>query len=319
MIEVHDLSRRFGKRLVIDRLSFGVERGEIVGFLGPNGAGKTTTLRMLSGYLPCSRGRILIGGWDMARQAMEVRRRIGYLPETTPLYVDMRVDEYLRFRARLKGVTRARIGERLEAVKKRCGLEQEGRRIIGQLSKGFRQRVGLADALIHDPDLLILDEPTLGLDPNQVRELRALIKELAQTHTILLSSHQLQEVEMLCHRVLILHAGRIVAADTPAALRAQRGGLVVVELCPAPEDGVRALAALPGVRSVASNPLEDGGIRCALTCEARRDVRPEVFALAAAKAWRLRELTRKESSLEEVFAGLTCTEEADALPEDKAS
>ena len=200
--------------MAVDDVSFEVARGEIVGFLGPNGAGKTTTMRILACYLPATGGAVNVAGYDVFRDSIEVRRRIGYLPENVPLYPEMRVDEYLNYRARLKGVPPKKRRKRVDEVKGLCGLKDVGRRIIGQLSKGFRQRVGLAESMVHDPDLLILDEPTIGLDPNQIRQVRELIKGLAPRHTILISTHILPEVEMTCQRVLIIHRGRIVASDT---------------------------------------------------------------------------------------------------------
>src|SRR5438552_5023708 len=205
MIEVANLTERYAGVTAVSNLSFTVARGEIVGLLGPNGAGKSTTMRILACYLPATSGTVRVAGLDVFRHSDEVRRRIGYMPENNPLHFDMRVREYLRFRARLKGLPLKRSRQRVDTVMEQCSLTDVARRIIGQLSKGFRQRVGLADALVHEPELIILDEPTIGLDPNQIRSVRQLIKDLGQKHTLLLSTHILPEVEMTCSRVLILH------------------------------------------------------------------------------------------------------------------
>src|SRR5690242_17224078 len=215
MIEVANLTKRYAGHTAVSNISFSVRRGEIVGLLGPNGAGKSTTMRILSCYLPASSGTVRVAGLDVFRDSVEVRRRIGYMPENNPLHFDMRVREYLKFRARLKGLGRKRSRERVDIVLEQCSLTDVSHRIVGQLSKGYRQRVGLADALVHEPELIILDEPTIGLDPNQIRAVRQLIKGLAVAHTVLISTHILPEVEMTCSSVVILHEGRILAADTP--------------------------------------------------------------------------------------------------------
>src|SRR5215467_12469091 len=215
MIEVANLTKRYAGRTAVSNISFTVERGEIVGLLGHNGAGKSTTMRILSCFLPATSGTVRVAGLDIFSQSEEVRRRIGYMPENNPLHADMRVKEYLKFRARLKGLSRRRSRERVDIVMEQCGLSEVARRIIGQLSKGYRQRVGLADALIHEPEMIILDEPTIGLDPNQLRSVRQLIKGLGGSHTVLISTHNLPEAEMTCNRVVIMYAGKILAADTP--------------------------------------------------------------------------------------------------------
>src|SRR5271170_161113 len=219
MIEVTNLTKRYAGHTAVNDISFHVARGEIVGLLGPNGAGKSTTMRILSCFLPATSGTVRVGGLDVFSDSEEVRRRIGYMPENNPLHFEMRVREYLKFRARLKGLGWRRSRERVDTVMEQCGLTDVQKRIIGQLSKGYRQRVGLADALVHEPELIILDEPTIGLDPNQIRSVRQLIKDLGRRHTVLLSSHILPEVEMTCNRVLIMRAGRILAADTPENLQ----------------------------------------------------------------------------------------------------
>jgi ABC-2 type transport system ATP-binding protein len=224
MIAVTDLTKRYAGRTAVAGISFTVARGEIVGLLGPNGAGKSTTMRILSCFLPATSGTVRVAGFDVFHQSEEVRRRIGYMPENNPLYPEMRVREYLKFRARLKGLDWRRSRERVTTVMEQCGLTEVGRRIIGQLSKGYKQRVGLADALVHEPELIILDEPTIGLDPHQIRAVRQLIKSLAQKHTVLISTHILPEAEMTCNRMLIMYDGKILAADTPDNLQRLMAG-----------------------------------------------------------------------------------------------
>src|SRR5580765_6952928 len=219
MIEVANLTKRYAGRTALSNISFTVNRGEIVGLLGPNGAGKSTTMRILSCFLPATSGTVRVGGRDVFHDSTEVRRRIGYMPENNPLHLEMRVQEYLKFRARLKGMSRARTRERVDAVMQQCSLTDVNKRIIGHLSKGYRQRVGLADALVHEPELIILDEPTIGLDPSQIHAVRQLIKDLGKNHTVLISTHNLPEAEMSCNRVLILYEGKILAADTPENLQ----------------------------------------------------------------------------------------------------
>ncbi|MCS6771363.1 MAG: ATP-binding cassette domain-containing protein [Kiritimatiellae bacterium] len=309
MIEVSHLTKRYPGRVAVDDVSFTVSPGEIVGFLGPNGAGKTTTMRILAGYLPPTSGSVRVADLDVADHPVEVRRRIGYLPENCPLYLDMRVDEYLRFRARLKGVPRNRLKQRLQEVKERCGIADSGNRIIGQLSKGYRQRVGLAEALVHDPDLLILDEPTIGLDPNQIRSVRELIASLADRHTILLSSHILHEVEMLCRRVLIIHRGRLVASDSTDRLRNRLAGesAIAIEWKAPREEAEAALRSLPGVLEV---QVADAGdwLKMSVRAAKNEDPRPEIGALSAARGWPLRELHLEAATLEDVFVALTRSE-----------
>ena len=307
MIHVSHLTKRYPGRLAVDDLSFDVDAGEIVGFLGPNGAGKTTTMRILTGYLPATGGIVRVAGHDISTHPMEARKRIGYLPENCPLYHDMRVDEYLKYRARLKGVASKRVRGRVDEVKQQCGLTEVGRRVIGHLSKGFRQRVGLAESLVHEPDLLILDEPTIGLDPNQIRQVRELIKDLAARHTILLSTHILPEVELICRRVLILREGKIVASDTPDGLRARQGGGAVRAVVRGPEEAVvAALRAVEGVESVSAT-CEGEWVTCELLGE-RPELGEAVFQVVAANGWTLRELGTARQTLEDVFVNLTRTE-----------
>jgi ABC-2 type transport system ATP-binding protein len=221
MIEVEGLTKRYGDFTAVENISFRVEKGEIVAFLGPNGAGKTTTMRVITGFLPATEGTVSVSGFDVFEESMQVKKRIGYLPEHPPVYNDMTVGEYLKFVAKIKGVARGDRSGAMERVMRRCGLKGTERKLIGKMSKGYKQRVGLAQAMIHNPDVLILDEPTIGLDPKQIIEIRELIKSLSKEHTIILSTHILQEVTMICQRVLIIHQGRIVADDTLESLTAQ--------------------------------------------------------------------------------------------------
>jgi len=307
MIKVEHLTKRFVNCTAVDDISFEVDRGEIVGLLGPNGAGKTTTMRVLTGYHPASAGRVSVAGFDVFSRSIDVRGHIGYLPESVPLYPELRVDEYLRFRARLKQVRGRNVRRRVNEVKELCGLKDMGRRIIGQMSKGYRQRVGLAEALVHDPDLLILDEPTIGLDPNQIRQVRELIKGLSDRHTILLSTHILPEVEMTCGRVLILNKGKIVASDKPGQLRRlMKGGTsVVAELWADCDEIERALSELSEIKRVAVSAQEHGWCRAQIECLKDEDMRAAVFDLAVKNNWKLRELRMESKSLEDIFVSLT--------------
>jgi ABC-2 type transport system ATP-binding protein len=306
MISVSHLTKKYADRVAVNDVSFEVGRGEVLGFLGPNGAGKTTTMRVLTGFLPPTGGSVKVGGFDVTTHPLEVRRRIGYLPESCPLYPEMRVDEYLDFRGRLKGVGGSLLRKRVGEAKELCGIADVGRRIVGQLSKGYRQRVGLAETLIHDPELLILDEPTIGLDPNQIRQVRSLISDLARRHTILLSTHILSEVEMTCRRVLIINRGRIVASDTPGSLRAHLAGRgrVRAEIA-GPVDAVTAaLKAVPGAEEVEVEGEGDWR-RYAIVCDRQADPRQAVYEAVVRGGWALRELRQEEKSLEDVFVALT--------------
>jgi len=307
MIAVTDLTKRYAGRTAVAGISFTVARGEIVGLLGPNGAGKSTTMRILSCFLPATSGTVRIAGFDVFHQSEEVRRRIGYMPENNPLYPEMRVREYLKFRARLKGLNRRRSRERVTTVMEQCGLTEVGRRIIGQLSKGYKQRVGLADALVHEPELIILDEPTIGLDPNQIRSVRQLIKSLAQKHTVLISTHILPEAEMTCNRMLIMYDGKILAADTPDNLqRLMAGSSQIIAEIAAPAEVLReALSQMPGIEQFDVSSSEGEFQRCALTPHDGYDLRPAIFALALEHGWTLRELTRSRHSLEDIYVQVT--------------
>jgi ABC-2 type transport system ATP-binding protein len=310
MIKVENLTKRYAGHTAIKDLSFEVEKGEIVGFLGPNGAGKTTTMRILASFMPPTAGRASIAGFDVFEQSLQARAHLGYMPENVPLYNDMRVTEYLDYRAALKGVPHRRVGERVGDVKELCGLKDVERKLIATLSKGYRQRVGLADALLHEPDLLILDEPTIGLDPNQIRQVRDLIKNLGKQHTILLSTHILPEVEMTCSRVIIVHRGKIEASDTPENLLRQirQAGGVTVEAKVGKDDGASELRKISGVRDVTTD--EDGDWKVfSLRVESGVDVRAEVYQLATTRRWTLRELSLRKATLEDVFVEITHQDE----------
>jgi len=309
MIKVENLTKRYAGFTAIKDLSFEVGKGEIVGFLGPNGAGKSTTMRILSTYMPATSGRVSIAGYDVFTQSMEARRHIGYMPENVPLYTEMRVNEYLSYRASLKEITGSRKKERIADVKELCALRDVENRIIGTLSKGYRQRVGLADALLHSPDLLILDEPTAGLDPNQIRQVRDLIRNLGKHHTILLSTHILPEVEMTCNRVIIINKGKIEAADTPENLVQQMRAAGGIRLeakpgCPK-EEAVAQLTALKGIKEVSTGEEEDGWLHFTLRTDAGSDPREEIWRLATDRRWTVRELSRRRATLEDVFVELT--------------
>jgi len=311
MIEVASLTKRYAGHTAVSNISFTVRRGEIVGLLGPNGAGKSTTMRILSCYLPATSGTVRVGGLDVFQHSNEVRRRIGYMPENNPLYYDMRVREYLKFRARLKGLGLRRSRQRTDVVMEQCSLTDVSRRIIGQLSKGYRQRVGLADALVHEPELIILDEPTIGLDPNQIRSVRQLIKSLGQAHTVLISTHILPEVEMTCNRLVIMYEGKILAADTPENLQRLMSGTnqVLAELSAPMADLQKAWTEMPEIQHFDVSPAEGEFFRCALTPRNGVDLRPLVFELAKQQGWVLRELTRNRHSLEDIYVRVTRPDE----------
>ena len=311
MIKVENLTKRYAGQTAIQDLNFEVGKGEIMGFLGPNGAGKSTTMRILSSFMPATSGRASIAGFDVFEQSLQARAHLGYMPESVPLYNDMRVTEYLNYRAALKGVPHRRMAERVGDVKELCGLKEVEKKIIGALSKGYRQRVGLADALVHEPDLLILDEPTSGLDPNQIRQVRDLIKNLGKQHTILLSTHILPEVEMTCSRVIIINRGRIEACDTPENLlsRIRTAGGVTVEAKVGHDDGAEELRKIAGIRDVTVSTDGDWQV-FALRVEANTDVREEVFRLASDRRWTLRELSLRRATLEDVFVEITHPDEA---------
>jgi ABC-2 type transport system ATP-binding protein len=311
MIKVENLVKKFGATTAVDGIDFEVGKGEIVGFLGPNGAGKSTTMRMLAGFLPPTSGRAAVAGFDVFTESLRAREHIGYMPENVPLYPDMRVGEFLRYRAALKGVPGRRLNERIGDVLELCGLTDVRKKIIGRLSKGYRQRVGLADAMVHEPDLLILDEPTIGLDPNQIRLVRDLIRNLRRHHTILLSTHILPEVEALCSRVIIINKGRIEALDTPQNLRTRLGQdtqVVFDAVVPDAREAASGLRRIEGVRDVS---FRRDGEWSVFTIEvpSGSDPREALFRHAVENAWRVREISRPPVSLERVFAEVTSPEE----------
>jgi len=309
MIEVSGLTKHYGEHPALRGVSFSVARGSVVGFLGPNGAGKTTTLRIITGFLQATAGSVTIDGSDIGAAGRDIRAKLGYLPENAPLYPEMRVSEYLAFRAAIKKVPSSRRGERIDYVVGRCGLDKVRRQIIGTLSKGYRQRTGLADALLADPPLIILDEPTAGLDPNQTREVRTLIRELAGSHTVLLSTHILPEVEAVCDRVVIINRGAIVAEGTPAELdrELRGGGQVLLTLRQAPADAAAALARVAGITGVSAKA--DGPLTTFMLAAADSAAAVEaVFRHAAQAGWAVRELRARHASLEDIFAELTVSQ-----------
>jgi ABC-2 type transport system ATP-binding protein len=307
MIEVERLTKVYVNVPVVDDISFFVPEGQVVGFLGPNGAGKTTAMRMITAFLPPTEGRVVVAGVDADVDPVDLRRNVGYMPENVPLYPEMRVDEYLRFRATVEEVPRADVQSRAEFVVERCMIGDVRRQVIGTLSKGYRQRVGLAGALIHRPQVLILDEPTVGLDPNQIIKVRELITELGADHTVILSTHILPEVEQVCERVFIIDRGRIVADGTPDSLRTRMVGnpSVSVELKGADGDARAALAAVPGVAEVSDRG--DGRFQVEHTPDA--DPREAIFQLAVERGWVLTTLAAEKATLEDVFVRLTTREE----------
>jgi len=316
VIEVQHLTKRYGRVTAVDDVSFKVERGEILGFLGPNGAGKTTTMRILTGYMPASDGKAIVAGFDVFDQPVEAKRRTGYLPETPPLYPDMSVVEYLTFVAKIKGVASAERGQRVKAVMERTRIADMAGRQCGKLSKGYKQRVGLAQALIHNPDVLILDEPTAGLDPKQIIETRELIKELKGDHTIILSTHILPEVAQTCQRVVIINKGKVVAVDTPDNLTARLRGseTMYVQVDASGADASATLGRIAGVTRVAEAGGHDGAMGYEVESESGRDVRRELAKAVVANGWGLLELRPMRMSLEEIFLSLTTDETAAPPP-----
>lgn len=313
MIQAKNLTKKYGSLVAVDNINFHVTEGEVVGFLGPNGAGKTTTLRILTCYQPATSGSASVAGFDVFTRSMEVRKCIGYLPESAPMYGDMRVREYLHFRGKLHGLDRSRRLNAIERVTKQCWLEEFVNRPIGQLSKGMRQRVGLADALLHEPKVLILDEPTIGLDPNQIRETRNLIRELGRRHTIIFSSHILPEVEAVCTRTIIIANGRIVASGSPDELRERvsASSRLMAEIR-GPENEVKGqIQSLDGVRKIECH-LDGGWNHLAIDTENRRDLREDIFSLVTKKGWQMREIRREVASLEDFFVKITAEQRSQA-------
>jgi ABC-2 type transport system ATP-binding protein len=313
VIEVQHLTKRYGRVTAVEDVSFRVERGEILGFLGPNGAGKTTTMRILTGFMPATEGKALVAGFDVFDQPIEAKRRTGYLPETPPLYPDMTVAEYLTFVAKIKGVPPPERTSRVQAVMARTHVKDMANRMCGKLSKGYKQRVGLAQALIHNPDVLILDEPTAGLDPKQIIETRELIKELAGNHTIVLSTHILPEVAQTCQRVVIIAKGKVVAVDTPTNLTERLRGseTMYVQVDAQGTDATGALGRITGVTRVAQADDRNGLVGYEVESERGHDIRRELARTIVTNGWGLLELRPMRMSLEEIFLSLT-TDETEA-------
>jgi ABC-2 type transport system ATP-binding protein len=312
MIEVQKLTKHYGPVTAIRDVSFSVAPGEIVGFLGPNGAGKSTTMRILACFMPASSGAARVAGYDVFRDSLEVRRRIGYLPESVPLYGDMRVAPYLDFVAEVKGVGRGERRRRVAEAMERCLVADVQNRLIGKLSKGYRQRVGLAQAIVNDPDVLILDEPTIGLDPQQITEIRALIKSFAGRHTVILSTHILPEVSMVCSGVVIINKGSIVAQGPIDTLVEQffPTSRVEVEIVGPPAAAREGLRRIDGVVAVQELAVMNGAGRYLVESGHGRDVRGEIFQLAAQQRWSLLELRRVGTTLEEVFIRVVAGEQS---------
>jgi ABC-2 type transport system ATP-binding protein len=317
LIEVQDLTKAYGPVTAVDHVSFAVNEGEILGFLGPNGAGKTTTMRILTGFMPATSGTASIAGFDVFKDSLEVRRHIGYLPEAPPLYPDMTVASYLEFVLRIKGVPAADRRKRVDDALEKTSLGDKRNELIKRLSRGYKQRVGLAQALVHDPTVIILDEPTVGLDPKQIIEVRHLIKNLARTHTIILSTHILPEVSMTCDRVVIINKGKIAAVGTPQNLTAQlKGGQKIHVDVQAPEKPLHELLAkIPGASRVeVSAPHADGHVIATIEAATHQDIRSQVAAKIVEKGWALYELRGVSQSLEDIFLELTTDDAAHAQP-----
>jgi len=326
MITVTELTKRYARNTAVDHISFHVEKGQIVGFLGPNGAGKTTTMRMLTCFLPPTSGSASVAGFDVLEQPFEVKRRIGYLPETPPLYLEMRTTEYLDFVGKIKGLRGPELGKRVDFVLGRCVLTDVKEKVLGKLSKGYRQRVGLAQAIIHNPDVLILDEPTAGLDPKQINETRDLIKSLAGDHTIILSTHILPEVEQTCERVVIINKGKLVATDSVSNLqnRARGASSILVEV--AGRNGALdsaivqgRLERVPGVSRVLVKETRNDGAFLEVEGKGDQGIRGEVARAVVESGWDLNELRPAAVSLEEVFLQLTSSEAGSAAASPEAA
>lgn len=306
IIEAENLSKRYSGRLAVNNISFRVRQGEIVGFLGPNGAGKSSTMRILAAFQPATTGAVRVAGHDVFYESQAAQQAVGYMPENNPLPLEMRVREYLRFRAKLKRLPREK-RQRVDEVIQACGLAEVQKRIIGRLSRGYRQRIGLAEALVHDPPLLILDEPTTGLDPNQIRTVRKLIKSLAPQTTVLLSTHILSEASLTCSRIIIIHRGKILTDESTQSLRSRFSEFLEIHTeIAGPRQKIRqALQQIPEVEETSAQELAPPFSQFILRVQSQRDIRAEVFKLACQKGWLLRELRRREYSLEDIFSRLT--------------
>jgi ABC-2 type transport system ATP-binding protein len=310
MIEVQALSKFYGQRKAIDELTFTVNKGEVLGFLGPNGAGKTTTMKILTCFMPASSGVAKVAGYDVFEDPLEVKRRVGYLPETPPVYKEMVVQEYLLYKAALHSIKGAQAKSAVNTALEKCGLGHVRGRIIGNLSKGYRQRVGLAQAIVHNPDVLILDEPTVGLDPKQIIEIRELIKGFAGEHTVILSTHILPEVQATCSRVLIINQGKIVASDTleGVSARLRQGNVLSLLVKGSAGEVATKLRSVPGVLSVNDEGAQEGGVRLSVTGSGDADIRGAIAEAVVKSGAGLLELKRESLSLEEVFLKLTTHE-----------
>src|SRR5215472_1566307 len=311
MITVENLTKRYAAKIAVEKVSFEVQKGEILGFLGPNGAGKTTTMRMITGFMPASEGTVRVDGYDVFDNRLDVRRRIGYLPENPPLYLEMTVMGYLRFVAKIKGVPKDKIHQEVARVMERASIVDVKERIIAKLSKGYKQRVGIAQALLNDPPVLILDEPTIGLDPKQIHEVRELVKDLAGQHTVVLSTHILPEVEQTCHRVIIIDRGKIVAVDTPQNLRFQLQGAerVFMEIQGPASEITSQVKKTPGVLDVRTVASTDSRHRFQVEGELRKEIRSDLARTVVQNGWGLYELQAATMSLEDIFLKLTTAEE----------
>ena len=332
MIEVENLTKNYGPFRALEDVSFRIDKGEVVGFLGPNGAGKTTTMRILTCFMPASSGRAAVAGYDIFKESLDVRKRIGYLPENIPLYPEMTVSKYLKYISKIKGLPRSRRADRLDTAIEACGLTERRHQIIGQLSKGYRQRVGLAQALIHDPDVMIFDEPTSGLDPRQIIEIRELIKELGKEHTIILSTHILPEASMTCERLIVINEGRIagdvklaegrpISVDTGADVESNliEGKTLYLEVSAPVEEATTALESVPSVNRVENRGTsESNNPVFHVSYTAETDVRAEVAATIIRNGWSLLEMRSIEMTLEEVFLRLTTStdNESEQLSDD---
>lgn len=305
-IRIENLSKRYGPQMAVDKISFEVKTGEILGFLGPNGAGKTTSMKMITGYLGIGDGDVFIDDQSIRQQGPDLKKHIGYLPENNPLYLEMPVIDYLEFCAVLQGVKKEKINDRIRKMVSVCGLNAEKHKKIGELSKGYRQRVGLAQAMIHDPEILILDEPTTGLDPNQIVEIRQLIRELGKAKTVILSTHILPEVEATCDRILIINKGKIVADGTAETLRKQASGSELIKVRIEDNNGMdilQSLKSLPSVEQI--TPLDLNSNRFEIQSKTGQSAKREVFHLCVQKGWILTELIPVETRLEDIFRNLT--------------
>jgi ABC-2 type transport system ATP-binding protein len=307
MIEVENLTKRYGPTLAVSDVTFEAQKGEVLGFLGPNGAGKTTTMRVITGYFPPTEGRVRVAGYDVVEEPLEAKRRTGYLPELPPVYPDMTVTEYLAFVGRIKGIPRRELKSRLAEVSEKCAVTDVQNRQIGKLSKGYRQRVGLAQALIHNPEVLVLDEPTAGLDPKQIIETRELIKGLAGLHTVILSTHILPEAAKTCQRVVVINAGKIVAVGTPDELTRRLQGFETILLTVegAAAEVTERLQRVEGVNQVEPHDSSDGRVTYEVHAEKGKDVRAELARAVVESHWKLYELKTSGMSLEDIFLKLT--------------